>query len=108
MNDGYNTWRNQVTTDGKWHHYALVYDRFSSDENVVRFYIDGEAAKTHLLTASEKTLLHSGVLYIGSRGGTELKFIGELDDIRITGLALSPDGFMKERSAPKGLKAVIR
>lgn len=108
MNDGYNTWRNQVTTDGKWHHYALVYDQFSTDENVVRFYIDGEAAKTHHLTASEKTLLHSGVLYIGSRGGTELKFIGELDDIRITGLALSPDGFMKERSAPKGLTAVIR
>ena len=44
--------------------------------------------------------LRSDRLFIGSRGGSSLKFVGELDDIKITGRALTPAEFMKKRSKP--------
>ena len=34
-------------TDGKWHHYALVYDWSKTDSDVVRVYRDGVQVTTH-------------------------------------------------------------
>ncbi len=47
-------------------------------------------------------------LYIGTRGGNSLPFVGELDDIKITGRALTPVEFMTKRSSPPGVTITIR
>ncbi len=47
-------------------------------------------------------------LYIGSRSGNSLPFVGELDDIKITGRALAPAEFMAKRSSPPGMTIIFR
>ena len=52
--------------------------------------------------------LRSEILYIGTRGGSSLPFVGELDDIKITGRVLDPSEFMTKRSSPPGVTITIR
>ena len=37
----YNIKKASAVADGKWHHYALVYDSSRLDADIVRFYKDG-------------------------------------------------------------------
>ena len=47
-------------------------------------------------------------LYIGTRANSDYPFVGELDDIKITGRALDPSEFMTKRSSPPGVAITIR
>ena len=47
--------------------------------------------------------LRSATLFIGTRSGSQIPFIGQLDDIKITGRALDPSEFMAKRSIPAGM-----
>ena len=88
--------------DGRWHHYALVYDRDELTDNIVRVYRDGvQVARSPGNTSAAK--LRAGTLFIGTRNGSEYPFVGQLDDIKITGRALDPSEFMTERSIPPGM-----
>ena len=55
-----------------------------------------------------KTGFRSERLYIGSRSDSGYWFVGELDDIKITGRALDPSEFLKKRSSPPGVCVIIR
>ncbi|MBR2838569.1 MAG: LamG domain-containing protein [Kiritimatiellae bacterium] len=88
--------------DGCWHHYALVYDWNETSANVVRLYRDGVQVATHQFSSTSAPRLCAGRLYIGTRNGAQLPFVGELDDIRITGRALSPAEFIAKRSRAPG------
>ena len=95
--------------DGKWHHYALVYDWDKTDAlDIVRLYCDGDQVTMRYSNSPGAAKLRAGKLYIGARAGTEYKFVGELDDIKITGRALDPSEFMTKRSSPPGVTIVIR
>ena len=94
--------------DGAWHHYALVYDRRRPTVDIVRFYRDGEAVSTRTQSKLQGPKLYPGVLYIGARNGSDIPFVGELDDIRITGRALDPAEFLEARSMPQPFTLVIR
>ena len=95
--------------DGKWHHYALVYDWDKTDAlDIVRLYCDGDQVTMRYSNSPGAAKLRAGKLYIGSRAGTEYKFVGELDDIKITGRALDPSEFMTKRSSPPGVTIIIR
>ena len=95
--------------DGKWHHYALVYDWDKTDAlDIVRLYCDGDQVTMRYSNSPGAAKLRAGKLYIGSRAGTEYKFVGELDDIKITGRALAPAEFMTKRSSPPGVTVIIR
>jgi hypothetical protein len=52
----------------------------------------------------------NGKLYIGSRNNSSWlpKYAGELDDIRISGVALRPDQFLSRRSGPQGTIILLR
>ena len=105
----YNLKRTTGSADGKWHHYALVYDTTLQDTDIVRFYKDGVPQPSDGSHESIwKTGLRSERLYIGSRSDSGLWFVGELDDIRITGRALEPSEFLKKRSSPLGVCVIIR
>ena len=86
--------------DGNWHHYALVYDRNETTADIVRLYCDGIQVTTHHRSETGGSKLWSDKLFIGARNGSKYRLYGELDDIKITGRALSPAEFMKKRSKP--------
>ena len=96
-------------TDGKWHHYALVYDWDAMTADIVRLYRDGVQVITHLSGNAAAARLRADRLYIGTRNGSQYPFVGQLDDIRITGRALAPAEFMAERSkVPTAFILVVR
>ena len=108
--NAYNLKKVPNIADGKWHHYALVYDSSRKDSDIVRFYKDGTAqpADGPYINNAWKTGLRSERLYIGSRSDSGYWFVGELDDIKITGRALDPSEFLKKRSSPPGVCVIIR
>ena len=90
--------------DGKWRHYAIVYDPSKTGSGIVTFYVDGVAAPTTADNADQSAFaLLDAKLYlarrdIGSgRGGAP--FYGSIDDVRITAGVLTPDQFLPARSA---------
>ena len=102
MKNGFNVLLARDVMDGRWHHFALVYDWDETTYRIVRLYRDGVMVTEFVNNYASPTgvNLRSDRLFIGSRGGSSLKFVGELDDIKITGRALTPAEFMKKRSKP--------
>ncbi|MDD4103293.1 MAG: LamG domain-containing protein, partial [Kiritimatiellae bacterium] len=88
--------------DGLWHHVAIVYDPDTDGGDRVRLYFDGVQQGEGNRVSDAGTTFLSDVLYIGSRADSESNFIGELDDIKITGSALAPSEFMTERTSAWG------
>ncbi len=75
----------------------------------MRFYKDGVAQPSDgSHNDVQKAGLRSERLYIGSRGDSGYWFVGELDDIKITGRALDPSEFLKKRSSPPGVCVIFR
>lgn len=90
--------------DGKWRHYAIVYDPSKKGAGIVTLYVDGVAAPVYADNADQGAFaLRDDRLYLArrsisnDRGGAP--FYGSLDDVRITGCALTPDQFLASRSA---------
>jgi hypothetical protein len=90
--------------DNRWRHYAIVYDPSKTGAGIVTLYVDGVAAPVSADNADQGAFaLRDDKLYlarrdIGSgRGGAP--FYGSIDDVRITGCALTPDQFLPARSA---------
>ena len=88
-----------ATSDGQWHHVAIVLNSAISGSNRSRLYLDGVAQPVYLSwTDGTLPALRNSILYIGSRNNSTAKYIGEMDDIRITGKALNPSQFLKNPS----------
>ena len=97
------------TADGKWHHYALVFDWNSTTADIVRLYRDGVQVSTRFSSNTSPARLRADRLFIGARNGSDYKFAGQLDDIKVTGRALAPSEFMTERSKiPTAFVLVVR
>lgn len=105
----FNVFANWAVSDGAWHHYALVYDWDYATSDIVRLYRDGVqiTARQTSYTAANAAKPRSAVLYIGTRNGNTFPFVGEMDDIRITGRALTPSEFLQKRSTPTGMVIYI-
>ena len=89
-----------AVSDGTWHHVAWVLDISKSGANRTILYLDGVAQGTYLsFTDDTSTALRNDILCIGSRANSSFKFIGKLDDLRISDSALVPEQFLKKRSA---------
>ena len=98
--------------DGRWHHVAIVYDPNQSGDNRVRLYLDRtlQTGKPYgaVLSSDAETPFLNDTLYIGLYGpGALYKFVGELDDVKITGAVLTPSQFMQSRSSHDGLIILI-
>jgi len=86
-------------SDGGWHHVAMVFDSTKAAGQRKTFYFDGVAQGTFAGYGGETfSDFANAVLYIGSRADSGLRFVGELDDVRITGLALPPEQFLSGRT----------
>ncbi len=89
-----------AAADGMWHHIAWVYNTGKSGANRTILYLDGIAQGTYLsFTDDTPTALRNDILYIGSRADNTFKFIGKLDDLRISDTVLIPEQFLQERSS---------
>jgi len=93
---------NGAVTDGNWHHLAIVIDNRSFRSLRVRLYLDSALQSAAEYNDDTYCAFRDDFLYIGSRGDSSLRLTGQLDDVRITAAALTPDQFLKERSRPKG------
>ena len=89
-----------AVTDGKWHHVALVYDPALTGDDRFRFFLDRvkQGKRTASNSSGSDTLFLNSALFIGSRNNSVSKFVGELDDVKITGAALPLEAFMERRS----------
>ena len=105
---GFNVLSGWAAMDGRWHHYALVCDRGETTANIVRLYRDGVQVTTHFQSNTDTAKPWADTLFVGTRNGSEFPFVGELDDIKITGRALDPSEFMAKRSSPPGVTVIIR
>ena len=102
--------------DGRWRHFALVYDPSRTGADIVRLYIDGVRAPTDFTEASQGPFaLADAVLHMMRRSAgkvsrtADLPYCGSFDDVRITAGALTPDQFLSARSAlPPSLVALWR
>ena len=92
-----------AASDGRWHHVALVIDSSKTGADRVQLYLDKiRQAKVAGCSDATATTFRNETLYLGSRSNTVNKLTGRLDDVRVTGAALTPDQFLKTRSSPQG------
>ena len=90
-------------SDNKWRHFAMVYDPSKTGSGIVTLYVDGIAAPCTATDEAQKAfaLADTGI-YLTRRSygtGRSNTFYGSIDDVRITGCALTPDQFLASRSA---------
>lgn len=89
--------------DNKWRHFAVVYDPSKTGPGIVTLYIDGVAASCTATDEAQKAfaLADTGIYLTRRSYGTDRSntFYGSIDDVRITGCALTPDKFLASRSA---------
>ena len=90
-------------SDNKWRHFAMVYDPSKTGSGIVTLYVDGVAAPCTATDEAQKAfaLADTGI-YLTRRSygtGRSNTFYGSIDDVRITGCALTPDKFLASRSA---------
>ncbi|MCR5751810.1 MAG: LamG domain-containing protein [Kiritimatiellae bacterium] len=87
--------------DGKWHHYAFVYDK---KQGAFSAFLDYRkiASETFTLTTSTQTPFS-----FGGFGRQEQGFAGNLDDFRITKRALSAGEFLTTRAAASSGAAIL-
>ena len=90
-------------SDNKWRHFAMVYDPSKTGPGIVTLYVDGVAAPCTATDEAQKAfaLADTGI-YLARRSygtGRSNTFYGSIDDVRITGCALTPDKFLASRSA---------
>lgn len=109
--------------DYRWRHLAMVYDPAKQGAGIVTLYIDGVPAvcSTDSGNTDQKAFALSDLpLYLFRRenrqvGDTDATkesiacpYYGQLDDVRITAAALTPDKFLVARSLSKKAVAVYR
>lgn len=89
--------------DGKWRHYAVIYDPSKTGPGIVTLYVDGVAAGASTTDASQGAVaLADTTLYFQRiKYGTTINsgYSGSFDDVRITAGVLTPDKFLSSRSA---------
>ena len=85
-----------AASDGQWHHVAMVIDSSKAGADRVQLYFDKvRQTKFAGLSDASVTPFLNATFYIGSRANTAAKFSGQLDDVRITGQALSAGEFLQ-------------
>jgi len=94
----------EILNDGTWRHLAAVRD---TAEDEVRLYLNGS-----LIASAEDvtngSLANSNAVAIGAFGTTSSRnFTGDIDLVRISRGALSPDEFIQEIPEPSGFLLLI-
>ena len=88
--------------NGAWHHVAWVVDSTLCYGQRSRLFVDGqEMAEYSSCDADREQKFVDGNIVVGDG------FPGFIDDVRITGRALSPAEFLVKRTVPKGLVVVV-
>jgi hypothetical protein len=83
-------------TDSNWHHLVGV---FNDRENRLYTYYDGVQCSTTLENDAPSD--NNNPLFFGSRNGTEMFFVGKLDDIKIYNVSLTPEEIQEHYNSGK-------
>ncbi|MBP5284483.1 MAG: LamG domain-containing protein [Kiritimatiellae bacterium] len=97
----YSTTAVDFVPDGEWHHIAMVVNpdaTLTAHDSCADIYIDGR--RSGQIPWSDYGWAHgwinfySQAVYVGNRANNALKFVGEIDDVRLTAGALDPIAFV--------------
>lgn len=98
------------TYDAKdgWHHVALVVDRTAGEKGTAAFYYDHRVLANWTLQV--KPDFAAVRLAVGSFIGdvASARFVGDIDDVRISAAALAPEQMLQRRSAGLGMMILVR
>ena len=97
-----------VTTDGKWHHYAVTYD---SATYTMTAYEDGRALTSTVFDYPLSLGLQQTqtAYYVGAgRTLSGHPFVGEVDEVRLSRCVLPPSEFLRMSPVPSGLILIFR
>ena len=89
---------NNFLKDGRWHHFALVYDDATYE---FRLYVDHELKDTQVMPEAYRPGDGFSDIWFASGGKlNRSSFEGWIDEVRMTRKALSPEQFISFRSLP--------
>ena len=83
----------QTIEPGYWHHIAASFGGFRGDrlQDAVRLYVDGRPCQPKVLLAElNQPFKVKEPLRIGGGGGTEMRFRGWIDDVRLFAIEVKP------------------
>lgn len=83
--------------DGQWHHIAAVRDATDPAAKKLRIYIDGRPSG-EIADTTSASLANSQSLWIGRFNANNRNFTGDIDCVRITPEALSPENFINTKT----------
>ena len=92
MKNGFNVLLARDVMDGRWHHFALVYDDATYE---FRLYVDHELKDTQVMPEAYRPGDGFSDIWFASGGKlNRSSFEGWIDEVRMTRKALSPEQFM--------------
>ena len=95
-------------SDGVWHHVAFVIDPSKTGADRAQLYFDKRLQGTwNSYTNDGAVAFNNATLYIGSRANSDLRYSGQLDDVRVTGRVLGTNEFLRVPTTdlPQGVLA---
>ena len=102
--------RGVETYDAKdaWHHVALVVDRTAGANGTVACYYDRKPVYEEVLSTPPN--FAASQLAVGGHVGdaAAFRFVGDIDDVRVTAAALAPGEMLQRRSAGLGMMLIVR
>ena len=88
--------------DNEWHHIAVTIDGSESFTDRITLYVDGGDVGTYVSVESPSGLpsFLDATLFIGSRANSSVKYVGLVDELRISDVILTPDQFLNAALVP--------
>jgi MYXO-CTERM domain-containing protein len=88
-------------TDGNWHHIAATIDGSETAAERIGLFVDGISVGAYVPVGSPSgtPAFQDLFFYVGSRLGTSNKYVGLIDELRISDELLTPDQFLNANSA---------
>ena len=88
--------------DDEWHHIAVTIDGSESFTDRITLFVDGADVGTYLSVGSPGGFpsFLDATLFIGSRANSSFKYVGLLDELRISDVILTADQFLNASPIP--------
>ena len=88
--------------DGEWHHVAFTIDGSEQGDGRITLFLDGIDVGTYFAFNSPSGTpgFLDQTFYIGSRTDNQIRFVGLLDEVRISDRILSPSEFLNASAPP--------
>jgi hypothetical protein len=86
-----------TVTNNVWHHMAFILDGSETNNTRLRLFLDGvEVGVDNPISPTGDPAARNETFYIGSRLNTQFRYVGLMDELRISDGILTPSEFLPE------------